>query len=151
MQRTTPSPVRRGLIGPRLWTQEATARHRSRAMNAAAVDAAGIQKLTMSHTRNTEPWARGPWFKSQAPSFKLDRSSGLGYSRINEDSKKRAPKRSPPGPLSPSPARLSAMTQFEKSGRSCESSSGHKGPQGLQPKAPSPKLKFQAPSSKLQA
>ena len=34
----------------------------------------------MSHTRNTEPWARGPWFKSQAPSFKLDRGSGLGYS-----------------------------------------------------------------------
>ena len=62
----------------------------------------------------------------------LDFYFKMGYSRIIENSKKRAPMRSPTGPLSLSPARLSAMTQFEKSGRSCESSSGHK---GLKPKS----------------
>ena len=83
MPRTTPSLEQPGLIGPRLWTQAATALHRSKATHAATVDAAGPGRLNMSHTRNTEPWVRDPWFKSQASSCKLDRSSGLGYSRIN--------------------------------------------------------------------
>jgi len=64
--------------------------------------------------------------------------------------------RSPTGPLSPSPARPTHKRWLEKSGRSCERSSGHKGLQGLQPKAPSAKLqaasnKPQAPSTKRQA
>ena len=80
--------------------------------------------------------------EQQAPSTnELDRDPGLGYYRITEDSKKSAPKRSPSGPLSPSPARLSAMTQFEKSGRSCESSSGHKGLKQIRDK----RHKHQAP------
>ena len=37
----------------------------------------------MSRTRNTEPWASGPWFKLQASSTKLDNSSRLGYCRTN--------------------------------------------------------------------
>ena len=64
-------------------TQAATVLHPDRVINAAAVDAAGIQKLNMSHTPNTEPGAGGPWFKPQASSTKLDKSSGLGYHRIN--------------------------------------------------------------------
>ena len=81
-----------GLIGPRLWTPVVTALHRSKATNAVTVDAAGPERLNMSHTRNTrlihqihEAWAvkNGYRPKLQAPSFKLDRSSGLGYSRIN--------------------------------------------------------------------
>ena len=80
-----------GLIGPRLWTQAATVLHRSRATYAAAVDAAGIQKSNMLHTPNTkinkihEAWAtlHGYRTKAQASSAKLDRSSGLGYHRIN--------------------------------------------------------------------
>ena len=92
------------------------------------------------HSSNTQAFG-------QQASNKLDRSSGLGYHRITEDSKKRAPKRSLTGPLSPSPARLSAMTQFEKSGRSCESSSGHKGP-GLQEQSTSEqRLKHRGPTS----
>jgi len=114
-----------------------------------------------------EAWAtlHGYRTKVQAPSIKLDKSSGLGYHRTrvgilagarstHEDSKKRAPKRSPTGPLSTSPARPTHKRWLEKSGRSCKSSSGHKGLQGLQPKAPSAKRqanKPQAPSSKLQA
>ena len=66
----------------------ATARRPDRAMNAAAVDAAGIQKSNMSHIRNTkinkihEAWAvkNGYRPKLQASSAKLDRSCGLGYS-----------------------------------------------------------------------
>ena len=72
-----------------------TVRHRSRATNAAAVDAAGIQKLNMLHILSTNAWAkpqdpaalvRAPSSKLQAcevTSFKLDRSSSLGYHRIN--------------------------------------------------------------------
>ena len=72
-----------GPIGPRLWTQAATALHPDRATNAVTVDAAGIQKSNMLHTLNTEPWAvehgyrekvqaasskhRGPSAKLQAP------------------------------------------------------------------------------------
>ena len=83
MQRTTPSLATAGPIGPRSLITAATVQPRSRATNAVTVDAAGIQKLNMLHTLNTEPRAPGPWFKSQAPSFKLDRSSGLGYHRTN--------------------------------------------------------------------
>ena len=153
-----------------MWTRAATAQHPDRATNAVTVDAAGPGRLNMSHTRNTklihelhEAWARANGYRPQAASIKraggpagikhqaskekLDKSSGLGYCRITEDSKKRAPKRSPTGPLSPSPARLSAMTQFEKSGRSCESSSGHKGLKQIRDK----RHKHQAPSYKPQA
>ena len=153
-----------GLTGQRLLIQAATVRPLSRATNVAAVDAAGTGKLNMSPTQNTKilelheawPTLHGYRTKVQAPSNKLDKDPGLGYHRITEDSKKRAPKRSPPGPLSPSPARPTHKRWLEKSGRSCESSSGHKGLQGLQPKATSTKLqaasnKLQAPSAKLQA
>ena len=125
----------------------------------------------MSHTRSTkskiyphhEAWARANGYRPQAASIKraggpagikhqaskekLDKSSGLGYHRITGDSQKRAPMRSPTGPVSPPPARLSAMTQFEKSGRSCESSSGHKGP-GLQKQSTSEQTsKHRGPTS----
>ena len=43
-----------GLIGPRSWTMAEAVRPLSRATNAEAVVAAGIQKLNMSPTRNTE-------------------------------------------------------------------------------------------------
>ena len=84
-QETTPSPATPGLIGPRLWTQAATAPHRSRATSAAAVDAAGLERLNMSRTPNTErkiykyheAWAtaNGYRIKRQAPSVKLQASS----------------------------------------------------------------------------
>ena len=171
MQRITQHLVWPGPIGPRSSTRASTAAPLShRAINAAAVDAAGLERLSMSHTPNTnlihelhEAWARANGYRPQAPSLKraggpsgikhqaskkkLDKSSGLGYCRITEDSKKRAPKRSPSGPLSPSPTRLSAMTQFEKSGRSCESSSGHKGLKQIRDK----RHKHQAPSYKPHA
>ena len=140
------------------------ARPPTRATGAWIAGAAGPEVYPMSHTRNTkinkihEAWAtlHGYRTKAQAPSNQLDKGPGLGYHRITEDSKKRAPKRSPPGPLSPSPARPTHKRWLEKSGRSCERSSGHKGLQGLQPKAASNKLqaasnKRQAASSKRQA
>ena len=171
MQRITPRLVRPGPTGPRSWTKASTAvQLRARATNAGPVAPAGPGRLSMSHTPNIslinkihEAWARANGYRPQAASIKraggpagikhqaskekLDKSSGLGYCRITEDSKKRAPKRSPTGPLSPSPARLSAMTQFEKSGRSCESSSGHKGLKQIRDKS----CKHQAPSYKPQA
>ena len=64
-------------------------------MNAAAVDAAGLEMLNMSHTLNTDPWnmdqtnqapsiklQAGGWaLRRQASKKKLDKSSGLGYCR----------------------------------------------------------------------
>ena len=44
-----------GPIGQRLLIRAATVQPLSRATNAAAVDAAGIRRLNMSHTRNTKP------------------------------------------------------------------------------------------------
>ena len=43
-----------GPTGQRLLIQAATARPRSRVMYAAAVDAAGLERWSMSHTRNTK-------------------------------------------------------------------------------------------------
>jgi len=70
-----------GLIGPRLWTQAETARPRSRATNAVTVDAAGIQKLNMSHTPNTkinkihEAWAVEHGYRQKATSHKQQAAS----------------------------------------------------------------------------
>ena len=66
-----------------------TVQRPNRATYAEPVDAAGPGRLNMSHTRNTEQLSklscpsslRGK--KPQASSTKLDKSSGLGYHRIN--------------------------------------------------------------------
>ena len=66
MQRTTPHLVRPGPIGPRSSTPEEIVPHPSRATYAAAVDAAGPERWSMSRTPNTKPaifkyheeWAR---------------------------------------------------------------------------------------------
>ena len=77
-----------GPIGPRLLIMVETVQPLSRATNAAAADAVGIQKSNMSHIQNTESkliaelherWAIAHGYRQA--SNKLDKSSGLGYHR----------------------------------------------------------------------
>ena len=104
MQRMIRSPATPGPIGPRLLIRAATVQPRSRATNARAADAAGPERLSMSHTPNTnlieeihEAWARANGYRPQAASIKraggpagikhqaskkkLDKSSHPRYSR----------------------------------------------------------------------
>ena len=63
-----------GPIGQRLLIQVATVPRRSRATYAAAVDAAGLERSNMSHTRSTkkkiyphhEAWAKANGYRPQA-------------------------------------------------------------------------------------
>ena len=81
MQKTTASLEQPGPTGRRLLTQAETVQRRSRAINVAAVVAAGPGRLSMSHIRNTNRIESSD--SIQATSIKLDRSSSMGYYRTN--------------------------------------------------------------------
>ena len=76
MQRTTPSLVRPGLTGRPSLILAATARRRSRAINAAAVADAGTEAWSMSHIPNTkilkihEQWARAQGYRNNQQASK---------------------------------------------------------------------------------
>ena len=75
-----------GLTGQPLLIMVEAARPLSRATNAAAVVAAGIQKLNMSHTPNTNVWTKpqDPAALVRAPSAKQQAASAKHQAPSNK-------------------------------------------------------------------
>ena len=99
MQKITASLAGPGAIGPRLWTLAAIVLHRSKATNARAAGAAGLERLNMLRIRSTkkkykhwskksdkeliEEWKEGQKIlkKSQKEVKRMMKKFGLDYGK----------------------------------------------------------------------